>query len=477
MANENKINDLGYLGEQYQEKLIKAFIEVPDFFGGLYEILDQNMFTDELHRGIVANLKNMYKKRGKVPNYFELETAIKIGLNASKQEWRSEQIIATIDKLKTMDGSGLDVVMDCADKFFKQQNLVKAINKATQIISTGSYNDYYKIASYFEKALTANSLTDYGRYNPFDEGWEHNLDADARITIPTGFKRLDNALNGGIAKTELGVIIAPAGTAKTSCTTGFVVSAALCKCEANSFMGYKVIHIHIEDSPTQISRKEYGFLLGIEQQDLDKPNVRPMAIAMLKEDHLEDMEMIKRNIVAYRPKTSIGVDGIRNIIKKNIAQGFIPDMVVVDYFEALRMELGEKGDDKWERERLTMRALEELAKEYNLAIWIPVQGSKAAFNQEDYGAEDAGGSVSKIQICHICIALARTDAMKEHNLLNLYIKKFRDGAITKDSSMINVEFNNGTSRFKETDNTTEYDNMVNFQINQNDIASLIKSQR
>lgn len=476
MGNENK-NDLGYLGEQYQEKLIKAFIEVPDFFSSLYEILDQNMFTDELHRGIVANMKSMYKKRGKVPNYFELESEIKIGMNASKQEWRTEQIIATIEKLKTSDGSGLDVVMDCADKFFKQQNLVKAMNKASQIISTGSYGEYYKIASYFEKALLANSYTDYGRYNPFDEGWEHNFDVDARITIPTGFSRLDKALNGGLAKTEIGVIIAPAGTAKTSCTTGFVVSAALYKCEANSFMGYKVIHIHIEDSPTQIARKEYGYLLNIEQQDLSKPEVRPYAIQRLKEQHLDDIAMMKRNIVAYQPRTSLSVSGIRDIIKKNIAMGFVPDMVVIDYFEALKMEVGEKGDDKWERERLTMRALEETAKEFNVAIWCPVQGSKASFNQEDYGAEDAGGAVAKIQICHVCIALARTDAMKANNLLNLYVKKFRNGAITSDSSMVNVEFNNGTSRFTETDDTAEYDNMVNFNNDQKSIAQMVKMQR
>lgn len=476
MGNENK-NDLGYLGEQYQEKLIKAFIEVPDFFSSLYEILDQNMFTDELHRGIVANMKSMYKKRGKVPNYFELESEIKIGMNASKQEWRTEQIIATIEKLKTSDGSGLDVVMDCADKFFKQQNLVKAMNKASQIISTGSYNEYYKIASYFEKALLSNSYADYGRYVPFDEGWEHDFDDDSRVTITTGFKRLDKALNGGLAKTEVGVIIAPAGTAKTSCTTGFVVSAALCKCEANSFMGYKVIHIHIEDSPTQIRRKEYGYLLNIEQQDLSKPEVRPYAIQRLKEQHTDDMDTMKRNIVAYRPKTSLSVSGIRDIIKKNIAMGFVPDMVVIDYFEALKMEPGEKGDSKWERERLTMRALEEAAKEFNIAIWCPVQGSKASFNQEDYGAEEAGGAVEKIQICHVCIALARTDAMKANNLLNLYVKKFRNGAITSDSSMVNVEFNNGTSRFTETDDTAEYDNMVNFNNDQKSIAQMVKMQR
>ena len=38
--------DLGYLGEDFQYKLVHTFMEDKEFFKDLNNIIDQNMFTD-----------------------------------------------------------------------------------------------------------------------------------------------------------------------------------------------------------------------------------------------------------------------------------------------------------------------------------------------------------------------------------------------------------------------------------------------
>ena len=91
----------------------------------------------------------------------------------------------------------------------------------------------------------------------------------------------------------------------------------------------------------------------------------------------------------------MGSGGIRTVKLKN--SGFSPDMVIVDYFECLKCK-GDASDDKWEKEGKTMRKFESIAGELNVAIWIPVQGTKDSLNAEVVTMDKSGSSFKKIQI-------------------------------------------------------------------------------
>ena len=78
----------------------------------------------------------------------------------------------------------------------------------------------------------------------------------------------------------------------------------------------------------------------------------------------------------------------------------------------------------------------------------------------------AGGSVSKVQIGHVVITLARTDDQKSQGRLNMYIQKLRAVKIGRDK-FINVQFNNGTGKFDMSDMDTMdnpgFDQTVSYQ--------------
>ena len=93
-----------------------------------------------------------------------------------------------------------------------------------------------------------------------------------------------------------------------------------------------------------------------------------------------------------------------------------------------------------------MRKLEQIAHEFNVALWCPVQGTKDSFNQQVVGLTQAGGSVKKVQIGHVIISFARTEDMRLRDELNIYVNKFRPGRI-KVNSFMEVKFNNGTCKF------------------------------
>lgn len=438
--------DIGYMGEDYQYKLVKCFMEDNDYFCSIQHLVNQNMFTVTELRTLVGFMKDRYADIGRVTLYSELEMYVRREI---MDEITKEKMIAIIERVKNGDLEGMDMVEREAEHFFKQQNLIQAINKATEIIRRGRMEDYPEIESLFQDALSVNLKDDIGQeLFESDAQVESDLSPDYRKTITTGTKELDDALGGGIGSRELGVIVAPSNVGKSSVVTGFAAAAATTKTEHNNNQGYKVLHIFFEDEEVNIRRKYYGYLLDIDACMLHHPDIRPLAIEKLTDEFNEERDMLKRNVRYIRLSSGEkSASDIKAIINKHISLGFKPDLVVIDYFECLKKEKGMgRNDSEWSGETVTMRKLESMAKELGIAIWVPVQGTKGSFGQEYVSMAHAGGSVGKTQIGHIVIQLARTDEQKTRGLMNVYIGKMRATKFVRDK-FLNVKFNNGTCHF------------------------------
>lgn len=819
MSSNVDRSTLGYLGSDFQLKLVKCFFEDQKYFTSIQDIVDQNMFSNEHLRRIVGFMKDRYNFNETVTTYFEMETIVRSKVSDAIA---LEQLLAYIEKIKEMDLAGMDIVEEESEKFFKQQNLTKAINKAQEIIKNGDFSNYYTIEDVVKKALETNSKQDFG-FRLFDN-IDKDLDEKARAALPTGVEKLDKALYGGLAKGELGVIVAPPGIGKaqpltsriltphgyklmgdikigdfviggdgrshevigvypqgvrpvykvdfsngtscecdiehlwnvnsykqrrrksyvrgsgrknvkyefkpdntfktlslreiieqgivkhfngiskdrfvfkvpvvkpiefshkevpldpyfvgyyigdgcyqrrcitvgiqdkdfisnemthilgedlhehfyeykncwafnivgdtdkkckemfgnctsrfkeipenylwnskevrisvlqglmdsdgttsakgitefvtkseklakqvqflvrslggyatiksknatyfskkynkriecgvvyrltislvdksiplyrlerkqkrvryrdkyneqiyitgvkyvrddytqcifvdsdehlyvtedfivthnTSATTGFAANAAITKAEENNFNGYKVLHFFFEDEEVNIRRKYYGFVTDIDACELSLPGVRPIAIQRLNED-TDIKRMLKENVICERLSTGeIRASEIKNKIRQYIARGFKPDLIIIDYFECLKFEKSDVGDSEWSKEGVTMRKLESMAKEFNVALWVPVQGTRDSIGAEIVGMMQAGGSVKKTQIAHVVITFGQTDEMKTQGKINVFLGKFRAGRIDKNKFM-NVYLNNGTCKFdmSETDDGTD----------------------
>ena len=69
--------DLGYLGIDFQHKLVKLFIEDSSFFTTINPIVDQNMFTEDVLRRIVGFIKDRYNESGIPPTYVDLSCTLR----------------------------------------------------------------------------------------------------------------------------------------------------------------------------------------------------------------------------------------------------------------------------------------------------------------------------------------------------------------------------------------------------------------
>ena len=453
-----KRRDLGYLGETFQYRLTHEFMENHTFFEDLSSIIDQNMFTDPNLKTLVGVMKNYYEREGHVPSYDMLEVELR---DISHSDKEIETYLAILEKVRNSASDGVERTRELAEKFFKQQNIIRTANEILKIAGNGDTNQYEACVDLLNDAMTK------GTHNDFGEGlFDHineTLSDDYRVPIPTGIGKIDEALEGGLGKGELGVIIGPTSFGKTSLTTA-MASHAACN-------GYKVLQIVFEDRIKQIQRKHLGRITGIEAKDLSKPDVIDLVRQTI--DAFPQKEELEKNLrIVKFPSGEKTARQIERFIKKLINSGFKPDLTIIDYFECLEHEIDKSSSNEFSQEGKTMRRFEAMAGELDMAIWIPSQGTKDSINLELVTMDKIGGSVKKAQIAHVIMSIARTVDDIANNKATIAILKNRAGKSGKVFN--NVEFNNGTCRIS-TDNVDELDSL--FELQQKKKDALFETQK
>lgn len=256
-------------------------------------------------------------------------------------------------------------------------------------------------------------------------------------------------------------------THNTTLTTAMAAAAAS--------TGFNVVQIYFEDDDVDITRKHFSRITDKEAFEFKRlsPDEK-IKVQEILANH-PDREKLKKNL---RLKSFVtgetSVNDIRNFLLKLTNKGFKPDLVTIDYFECLQLErTGFNADTEWTREGITMRKLEKLAKELDIAIWIPSQGNKDSLNAEIVTVDKNGGSIKKGQIAQVIISIARTPEDAANNRATLALLKNRSG---KGSKLFrNIYFDNGKSTVR-CDEVEELDGLKEWEEIQNDIEQKTNNQ-
>ena len=117
------------------------------------------------------------------------------------QEWTE-----LIEKLRFKTSlEGYTLVKENALKFFKQQNLIKVANKILEIAGNGDIDRYDECQKLLDDASLAGNEDEFG-FSPYDLE-DKALSQEFKVPSPTGISKLDDALNGGLEKKKIGLIV------------------------------------------------------------------------------------------------------------------------------------------------------------------------------------------------------------------------------------------------------------------------------
>lgn len=442
-------SNLGFLGEEYQLALLKCLIEDPVFFAGIEQLIDPNMFTDNINSVIVGFMKDCYTKTSAPPSYRDLDVYCRGKItNAIDVECAT----ARLKELNAMPvGMNISVVHENAELFFRQQNLVSALKKASDIVKDGDFKRYPELKNLFQKALEVDSNDEiFTRFKVFDN-FDAVISPNDVPVIPTGACLIDAAIGGGLEKGTLGLLIAPTSVGKTSATTGFAAGAAVHKCAANNFKGWKVMHLFFEDKVDAIKLKYYGWISKVNFNVRTVRGVQDIVRKCIEDSGYR--QLINDNIHCVMGLNGqVDVDYIEREIKRQLALGVKTDLLVIDYFECLKLEGMSSSRQMHEMEGRAIRQIEALGKKYNIAIWCATQGNRGSIDKSTVGMADQGGSITKPQAATTVISLARTEEQRETHRVNILFNKTRSFG-TEITRIDDVSFNNGTCTFDFSDKT------------------------
>jgi replicative DNA helicase len=410
-----------YLGSTFQLQLLNQIIVDKNFSRSIIDVIETSYFENKYFKIIIQMIKEYYSKYEHTPTFDTLEQITKSEL---QQASASKIVIDTLNKVKEAPTDGEEFVQEKSMKFCKQQELQKVMVKAQKIIDGGEFENYDTLEELVSKALQV------GEHDKGTESVFSNLDdvlnEDYRHPIPMGIPGIDRLLKGGLAKGEIGVILAPTGVGK---------STLLTKIANHGFnLGYNVLQIFFEDNPKIIQRKHITLWTKI----------HPDELSLRKDEVITKVQEIKVKmpnelILKKLPSDTITMMQIKNQIRKMISEGIKIDMVLLDYIDCVVPD--KNLGDEWKSEGSVMRGFESMCHELDLVGWTATQGNRSSISSDVVTTDQMGGSIKKAQVGHVIISVAKSLTQKEMKLATIAITKSRIG----DDGVVfeNCKFDNG----------------------------------
>jgi replicative DNA helicase len=422
--------NFGRLGDLFQQKLLNQIISDANFSSKILEVIEPDYFDNKYFKLICQHIKEYFNKFEKSPGFDTIEHIIR---SEHTNDSAVRVILDTVNSIRSVNLNDVEWVQEQSFKFCKQQEIQKAINKAQKYIDGGDFQNYDKIETLISDAMRAGN-TDIDFTDVFSN-IEDALDENYRHPIPTGIVGIDKTL-GGIAKGEVGLVVAPTGVGKTTFLTKVSNSAF------NS--GYNVLQIFFEDNIDEIKRKHYTLWTKIHPENLSKNK----ELVTNKVNEIQST-MTNKLLLKCFP-SSITVSRIKSQIKQLQKDGTNVDMVVIDYVDRIGSDM--KTNESWKAQGPIMRDLESMCKELNVAIWTAVQGNRESISSDVVTTDQIGGAIEKAQVATTIITLARSMEQKEKKLANIAIAKFRYGSDGQVFS--NCRFDNAMLEIDTAEQTT-----------------------
>ena len=308
-------NSFGYLGHNFQIKLLNQLIIDKKFASAIIDVMEARYFDNQYFKLIMQMIKEYHDKYNLPPSFDALDQISRIEVTS---DMARQNVVDMLIEVRDCPFEDHLWVQEKSLKFCKQQELKKAITKVNKILEDGDFESYDKCESYIREAIQVGEMDDT-QIDVFS-GLEDVLRDDFREPVPTGITGIDNLLDGGLAKGEIGVFLAPTGVGKSTVLTKVANTAYN--------LGFNVLQIFFEDNPKIIQRKHITCWTGISSKEQ----------ASRKPEVLEKLEKYKGRgtlLLEKLPSDTMNMNQIKNRVRKLIAEGKKIDVVLIDYIDCL----------------------------------------------------------------------------------------------------------------------------------------------
>jgi replicative DNA helicase len=401
-------------GTHFQTKVLQCLLVDVKFFDRIFEILELNFFDSKPHHWLYGRIQKYYEEYKLPPTVDNMEVLV----NSENDELMRHQLIEIIRTIKKSVNTDTAFIKDEAIKFCRHMKMKKALYQSIDFWEKAKYDDIYKV---LQEAIRAGEESNMGHDYFSAHALEHRIALMKRSPVATGLVHLDEILNGGLSKGELGVVIAPTGLGK-SWLLALFGSTAVQK-------NLKIVHYTFELYDHQVGLRYDTIFTGIPSDKI------PGMIDYVK----NKLKLLKKDdnlIIKHWPTKRCTINMLRSHLDRLHQQGFIPDLLVIDYADLM------KSSQKYEQKRFEQESVYEelrgLAGELSTPIWTASQSNRSSLDSEVVSLASISESFAKAGVADIIITLSRTIEDKLRNTGRLFIAKNRVG---KDGIVVPITMN------------------------------------
>lgn len=459
-----------------QKIIMNKALTDPVFATEVFSKLPLDAFEDDTQKQLAQEIKRYYITTNKPVNEETFLARIGTRLEEGMGQEEAQKVVGLVREVYDVTANvDVDVATETAEKHIRKALTVDTLKN---FISEDKLDEGEAIEN-LSKDLIEIALLD------IDNSGEDNFidvlgDTDKKIqlyktlkreTYPTGFSNIDGMLEGGgMAKGEVGLIIAQTGAGKSS----FAIQSA-----TNAVnLGLNVLYISLEENLGRLTSRMEGNLLGISfgeffdhEGNLNEEFVRATGRVYEGRDGLGNLYVSKHN------PQEVTIEKLEQIIMHTkIRRGIDIDYVAIDYPALMKTPYKSASDSDAGGE--LFERIRGLAQKYNFIAMTLAQTNRTAWSADRITLENIEGSKKVANACELILTLNRTQEEYENQYLRLHVDKVRNpkpGSILPDELYFNIDLDGYVIQANTQAETDEHKRILNSTSRVDEEASFDKA--
>lgn len=419
----NQLDTLNKYGTEFQNKCIAVLLMDRIFLERILDIISPDYFETTAQKWLVDQSVKYFIE------YRDIITPTVLLLKIQELDDQMKLLKQSIGNLvhvvyEHFTDNDLKYVKEKFLEFCKTRALAKAILTSVDLLKKG---DYDSIKTTIDNALKAGIERNLGH--------DYVLDVDQRMSkisrncVKTNWDIIDQLLDGGLGKGELGFIVAPSGAGK---------SWMLARLGAEGLkQGKNILHVTLELNENYVGLRYDAYFSNIPFQ-----NIR---------ENIDKVKDAIKNIpgklfIKYFPLKTISAMSIKLFIERlQLISKINIDMLIVDYADILKPVMYDRNASAYSEAGSVYEELRSVAGELQIPVWSASQSNRSGHEKEVVSADNVADSYRKIMTGDFIMSLSRKKEDKEIETGRIHVVKNRFGA---DGFVFPCKFNASTGHIK-----------------------------